>query len=159
MSRFEAPRKLLPGDDLSGFSCGVSLVDEWVHTRAHSAEKNGTGVVYVVRVGEKVAGIYSLCSHAVAREEVEGGWLRRNTPEAIPAILLGMLGVDKAYQGEHLGSSLLKDAIQRSLFVAEQIGAKALLVDPADRDALRFYEKYGFAQVPGTSRMFLPLRK
>ena len=159
MSRFEAPRKLLPSDDLGDFCCGVSLVDEWTHARVHSAEKNGTGVVYVVCADGRVAGIYSLCSHAVARDEVDGGWLRRNTPEAIPAILLGMLGVDKRYQGERLGSSLLKDAIQRSLFVAEQIGAKALLVDPVDRDAARFYEKCGFARVPGTSRMFLPLKR
>lgn len=159
MAAFDAPRKLAGEDDLDDFCCGVAAVDDWAHARARGAEKSGTAVVYVVRCGEAVAGLYSLSSHSVCRDDVRGGWLRRNVPEAIPVILLGMLGVDKRFQGEHLGASLLGDAIRRSVLVAEQIGAKALLVDPADDAARSFYEKYGFRPIPGMDRMYLSLKR
>lgn len=159
MAAFEGPRKLTADDDTSSFCCGGALVDEWAQKRAHRAESNGTAVVYVVCRDGSVAGLYSLSTHSVARDEVSGGWLKRNAPEAIPAILLGMLGVDRRFQGEHLGVSLLGDALRRSMTVADQIGAKALLVDPADDKARAFYEKYGFKDVPGMDRMFLPLKR
>lgn len=159
MGPFEKPRKLTSDDRLEDFCCGVGIVDDWVRSRARHAEKNGTAVVYVVCCEGAVAGLYSLCSHSVVRDEVKGGWLRRNVPESIPVILLGMLGVDRRFQGRHLGSSLLGDAIRRSLLVAEQIGAKALIVDPADDDARAFYEKYGFRPIPGAGRMFLSLKR
>ncbi|MCI8367758.1 MAG: GNAT family N-acetyltransferase [Eggerthellaceae bacterium] len=155
---FEPPRKVGEGDALEDFCCGVPVVDEWARRRAKSAEKHGTAVVYVVCCEEHVAGLYSLSAHAVVRDEVEGGWLRRNAPEKIPAVLLGMLGVDERFQGHGLGSSLLGDAIRRAVVVSQQIGAKALLVDPVDDKARSFYAKYGFREVPGQSRMFISLR-
>ena len=71
--------------------------------------------------------------------------------------LLGMLGVDGRFQGLGLGAALLSDAIGRCLDLAAQIGIKALVVDPADDRARGFYERYGFRQVPGTGRLYLPL--
>ncbi|MCI8425537.1 MAG: GNAT family N-acetyltransferase [Adlercreutzia sp.] len=158
MAGFEEPRKLTADDDLGDFRCGVAVVDEWARKRAASSEKNGTAVVYVVCCEGIVAGLYSLSAHSVVRDEVQGGWLRRNVPESIPAVLLGMLGVDERFQGQRLGASLLGDAIRRAMLVAQQIGAKALLVDPFDDAARAFYQKYGFREVPGQGRMYLSLR-
>lgn len=157
MTAFSAPRQLGEKDNLSNFCCGVEIVDDWVHRRAHKAMSQGTAVVYVCLVGTKVAGLYSLSAHSVARSDVKGGWLRRNTPEQIPAVLLGMLGVDKDYQGQGLGRSLLRDAILRAQSVSREIGARALLVDPAGGGTSRFYEQYGFRSLPETERLFLPL--
>ena len=117
----------------------------------------GTAVVYACFADEQVAGLYSLSVHSVARSDVRGGWLRRNTPEQIPAVLLGMLGVDKDCQGQGLGRSLLRDAVLRARNVSREIGARALLVDPADEGASQFYEHYGFRPLPETERLFLPL--
>lgn len=157
MTTFEKPRKLDREDDLEGFSCGDASIDTWVHARAKTVESKGTAVVYVAYGNGMVAGIYSLSAHSVVRDEVKGGWLKRNTPESIPTVLLGMLGVDKRFQGQGLGSSLLKDAFQRAVVVSEQIGAKALLVDPFDDGVKAFYKQFGFKEVPGQSRMYLPL--
>lgn len=158
MASFGAPRKVAAGDSLDDFCCGIDFIDDWARAHAHDAEKRGTAIVYVAMAGEKVAGFYSLCTHSVSRDDVKGGWLRRNTPDAIPVILLGMLGVDESFKGQGLGWSLLGDAIERSLAVAAQIGAKALIVDPVDVSARAFYEKYGFKSIPGLERMFIPLR-
>ena len=156
MTAFAPPCRLDRGDDLTEFSSGVELVDAWVHGRAHKATDQGTAVVYVSRATDVPAGLYSLSAHSLMRADVHGGWLRRNVPEQIPAVLLGILGVDRRFQGQGLGRSLLRDAILRSRHVSQEVGARALLVDPVE-DARPFYLRYGFRELPETSRLSLPL--
>nr|WP_314640027.1 GNAT family N-acetyltransferase [uncultured Olsenella sp.] len=158
MSRFLPPRLLGEGDDLSAFECGEPVVDTWVRRRALRSVRAGTAAVHVVTTEAGIiAGLYSLSAHSVLRADVQGGWLRRNVPEQIPAVLLGMLGVDRRFQGFGLGGSLLADAIERALVVSRQVGARAVLVDPASEKAGMFYKHYGFKVVPGTGWMYLPL--
>lgn len=154
---FSAPRQLRPDDDLAGFSCGVSLVDGWVLRHAKKARDAGTAVVYVSFCSEGLAGFYSLSSQSIPREGASG-WIARNAPDQIPVILLGMLGVDKRFQGVGLGHDLLLDAVRRAQAVASQIGARSLVVDPYDESARSFYAKYGFRDIPGTNRMYAKLR-
>ena len=154
MSCFSAPRKLLESDDVRDFISGVDVVDAWVHRRAHRSMRQGTAVVYVVYSGRIIAGLYALSAHSVLRTDVEGGRLKRNSPEHISAILLGMLGVDVHFQGQGLGASLLRDAILRSVEVSGQIGARALLVDPANSEASAFFAILGLRNwggQPGSS--------
>lgn len=91
------------------------------------------------------------------RSNIAGGWLQRNVPERVPMILLGMLGVDRRFQGEGLGRKLLHDAVIRSLNISSELGARALIVDPVDSAAARFYENNGFQHIPESERMFLKL--
>lgn len=113
--------------------------------------------MHVARCGDDIAGFYSLSTHSIAREEVSGGWFRRNAPSQVPAILLGMLGVDERYQGMGLGVRLLRDAILNSLKVSELAGARALVVDPTGETAPAFYRRFGFSDLLGTARMVLRL--
>lgn len=157
MTVFEPPRPLTKTDSLADFHSGVDLVDAWAREHASRAQKTGTAVVYIVKSGEKIAGFYSLSAHSVQRDDVAGGWLKRNAPEQIPAILLGMLGVDASFQRLGLGKSLLKDAVERSLAASAQIGARALLVDPVNRGVAEFHKRYGFRELAETTRLALSL--
>lgn len=85
------------------------------------------------------------------------GWLRRNVPDLVPVILLGMLAVDERYQGQGLGGLLLREAVIRAVSASEVIGTKALVVEPIDERARRFYEHYGFTAVLGTGKLFVRL--
>lgn len=150
----------MESDDFGDFRSGVMLVDDWAVRRAHAAQKHGTARVFIVRCEGRIAGFYSLSAHSVVRDDVSGGWLRRNTPQQIPAVLLGMLGVDERYQGIGLGSSLLGDAIRRSLRISDELGIRAMIVYPENDSVQSFYEKYGFRWLDlssGETRMFLPL--
>lgn len=153
---FTRPKQLGEADDLTGFCSGVDLVDEWLVRRARKARSAGTAVTYVSCADGRVAGFYSLSSQSMTRGETSG-WLARNVPEQIPVVLLGMLGVDRAYQGMGLGADLLADAAQRASNVAQVIGARALVVDPYDESSRGFYGRWGFRPVPGSTRMFAKL--
>lgn len=80
----------------------------------------------------------------------------RNSPSQVPAVLLGMMGVDEKFKGLGLGASLLKDAIENALKISALAGARALIVDPVDDEAA-FYAHFGFVTLPGTNRMALKL--
>lgn len=154
---FSKPEQLAPGEELRGFHCGDPIVDAWVAAHASRARERGTAIVYVSRCGDDFAGFYLLSTHSIVREEVSGGWFQRNAPSQVPAILLGMLGIDKRYQGLGFGAHLLRDVILNSLKVSEFVGARALVVDPAGENASAFYRRFGFFDLPGTSRMVLRL--
>ena len=150
---FSKPRILQERDAIDGFSSGSPLVDSWLKMRARKARDAGTAVVYVTFVDEKLAGFYSLSAQSIVRSDASG-WIARNAPEQIPVILLGILGVDIQWQGCGLGRDLLLGAVHRTELVAEQIGARALVVDPIDDKAEAFYAHFGFRHIPGMTRMF-----
>lgn len=145
----ERPRRLSDNDDLTTFSSGEDVVDSWVSLHARKADKTGTSAVYVAMSEGSVAGIYTLSAYTVDRASAHG-WLSRNAPERIPVILLGILGVDKRFQGRGLGKDLLRDAARRSVSVAREIGARALVVEPANDSVAGFYEGLGFQRIQGT---------
>ena len=156
MMRFSEPRPIEEGDCIDGFECGVELVDEWVRTRSKGARKVGTAVVYVSFTDNQLAGFYTLSAQSIAREGI-GGWISRNAPAQVPVILLGMLGVDRRFQGDGLGRNLLLDASKRALMASDSIGARTLVVDPYGDAARDFYVSCGFRPIPNTDRMYAKL--
>jgi GNAT superfamily N-acetyltransferase len=63
-------------------------------------------------------------------------------------MLLARLAVDESVQGQGVGATLLADAMQRTLLVAEETGIRLLLVHAVNEDARRFYLDYGFEPSP-----------
>lgn len=79
-------------------------------------------------------------------------------PDPIPVMVLGRLAVDAHWQSKHIGIGILKDAIQRTLIVAEQAGIRALLVHALSNEARRFYQRWGFMESPTNDMtLMLPL--
>ena len=163
MSRFREPIRLEDPDFLKGFASGVETVDAWIRSYMLSRSKQRDAVVYASKLvsADRVAGIYTLSSRSLRRDEVGPSPLRRNAPRNIPVILLGILAVDIACQGMGLGTSLLRDAVLRCAQLSRSIGVRAIYVD-AENSAVPFYLKHGFRElkietdppVPGTVPMY-----
>ncbi len=142
-----APSPISDNHDLSSFNCGNGSLNEWLQKRAFKNEIKGASRTFVVCNENLVIGYYSLAVGAVAREEASGR-VRRNMPEPIPVMILGRLAVDQQWQGKQIGAGMLKDAILRTLIVAEQAGIRALLVHALSEQAKRFYLQCGFHESP-----------
>lgn len=56
-----------------------------------------------------------------------------------------------------LARSVLMDAMERCLNLAEQPGTLAIIVDPIDNMAAGFYKKHGFIELQSNKTMFLPV--
>lgn len=152
-----APEPLTAAHSVDGFACGEPVLDDWLKRRALANQASRASRTFVVtnREGE-VMGYYALATGAVAHADATGG-VRRNMPDPIPILVLGRLAIDRRAQGMKLGAALLKDAVHRSMAVAENAGVRALLVHALNERAQDFYRKYGFGPSP-TDPMTLMLR-
>ena len=65
-------------------------------------------------------------------------------PDPVPVMILGRLAVDRRWNGQGIGSGMLRDAILKTIEVSEYAGIRALLVHAIDEEARRFYEKWNF---------------
>ena len=104
-----------------------------------------------------IAGYYTLCATNLRLRELPDAMAGRlpSYPN-IPAVLLGRLAVAVAYQGRGLGAVLLGDAVMRT--ATADVAAFAIVVDPKDDKVRRFYQHYGFIELPQPERrMFIPI--
>jgi len=142
-----------PEHDLSGFDCGKIALNGWLQKHALKNQgRNNTRTFVLAKIqpaGQTVVAFYSLVVATLAHEDAIQPLREGASPRnPIPAILLARLGVAKEYHGKGLGKALLKDALQRSLAISQQVGVRAVLVH-AKADAVAFYvSQAGFAPSP-----------
>jgi GNAT superfamily N-acetyltransferase len=133
-----------------GFQCGVRSLDDWLGKHALQSHRSGGSRVFVTTAADPdVAGYYALAAGAVMPRDATARLVRglaANQP--VPVVLLGRLAVDARHQGQHLGRSLLLDAMMRVLLAAELIGIRALLVHAIDEPARAWYAQFGFERSP-----------
>lgn len=146
-SQIRQPEKLRPEHDLSGFDSGEPTLDAWLRRRALKNEASGASRTYVVCIGRRVIGYYTLSAGAIAHTHAPGR-IKRNMPDPIPVVVLARLAVDKTCHGKGVGSGLLRDAVLRTLQAAEIAGVRAMLVHALSNRAKQFYEKHGFVSSP-----------
>jgi predicted N-acetyltransferase YhbS len=92
-------------------------------------------------------GYYALATGAVHHQDATRS-IRQNMPDPLPVMVLARLAVDMRAQGMQLGAGLLRDAVERSLAVAQNAGVRALLVHALHERAKEFYMHYGFQASP-----------
>lgn len=69
-------------------------------------------------------------------------------PKFIPAVTLGRLAIDRAWQGQGLGRALLKDAVLRALRASSEVSARLVIVHAISPAAEAFYVYHGFVRLP-----------
>lgn len=146
--------------DRSAFDCGRPILNEFLQVRVSQYEKRRLGKTFVaIRPGTTtVVGYYTLAAGAIAFDHLPDSNARKLPKHPVPVVLLARLAVDRSTQGQRLGETLLLDALQRSLDLAQGLGVHAIEVDALDEDAARFYRKYGFTPLlDDPLHLFLPL--
>ena len=141
------PEHLTAAHDVSMFDCGVPELDTWLKRRALQNDINRASRTFVVSAQGRVVGYYALATGAVAHS-LATGRVRRNMPDPVPVMVLARLAVDQEFQGTGLGSDLLRDALLRTLAVADQAGIRAMLLHAISEEAKHFYVHHGFAESP-----------
>ena len=156
-----APERLSSQHDLSGFRNGKHpSLDDWLRNRALASEglSARTYVVCDADTPARVVGYYAISTAIEQRVALPSAKLRRGMPEQVPLLLIGRLAVDQAFQGLGLGTELLSDALRRCLSASEIAGARGVVAHAIDDEAVRFYQRHGFALSPlGERVMLLPI--
>lgn len=146
----------------TGFECGKALLDNYIRTQASQDVKRDLSACYVMTEEGKseVVGYYTLSSNSIERTTFPANMIARLPPSYgdLPTILMGRLAVDNKIKGQRLGEYLLINALNKCVEVSQTIGALAVVVDPIDERAEEFYSGYGFIFLPGSKKMFLPIK-
>ena len=143
------------------FSCGKELLDIYFQRQAKQDVKRKLTACFVSvdKETDKISGYYTLSSNSIAHDLIPDSF-KKKLPKSylfLPAILIGRLAVDKFFQGKGIGKMLLIDSLKRCFDTSFSVGAFAVVVDPLDNNAEKFYEKYGFIKLPDSGKMFLPM--
>lgn len=143
------------------FTCGNDILDRYLVKFATQDNRRGLSVCYVITEDGRtdVLAYYTLSSSVIERSDVPEEYtkLAKVPYTDLPVFIIGRLAVHKNYQGKGLGGATLISAFRKALHVKEQIGCCAVVVDPKDEYAERFYERYGFVKLLSSNRMFLPM--
>jgi GNAT superfamily N-acetyltransferase len=152
-----SPELLTPQHLIGQFSCGETVLDEWLKRRALGNQSSGASRTFVsVTSEQEVMGYYALAAGAVTHQEATRS-IRQNMPDPIPVMVLARLAVDVRAQGMKLGAALLQDALHRCVLISQNTGVRAMVVHALNDRARQFYEYYGFKTSP-THPMTLMLR-
>jgi len=148
-SDLSAPQLLTAAHDASRFDSGEPVLDDWLRRRALSNLQNAASRSYVVcpSGSRQIVAYYALSMGQVLSSEALGA-MRRNMPAHIPAVLLGRLAIDRAWQNRGLGRALLADAVQRVRRAGAEVSVRLIVVHAISPAAEAFYLRHGFARLP-----------
>jgi ribosomal protein S18 acetylase RimI-like enzyme len=142
------------------FECEEQQLTDYIKKQVSQDIKKKLAVCFVaIDNDNNVIGYYTLSSESLGREQIPDKYLKIIPQNYhVPVILLGRLARNITAKGTGLGEHLLLDALFRAFTLSEKsIGAMAVIVDPVNQFAIKFYKKYGFEQLPDSEKMFLPM--
>jgi len=150
---------LVPDHDRSSFTCGVEPLDRYLQQQVTQDMRRRVAKCFVLteQATGIVAGYYTLSGTSVFLADLPQAFAKR-LPRypSVPAALLGRLAIATAYRGRHLGAALLADAAERAS--RADLAVFAIVTDPKDDQARRFYMKHGFVEFTSVQpRLFVPI--
>jgi ribosomal protein S18 acetylase RimI-like enzyme len=140
------------------FNCGVPVLNEYIKTFAGQDIKRNLSACFVLEnEGHNIIGYYTISNDGIPKAQLPEDFVKKLPYNSLPVTLLGRLAVDISYKGKGYGEMLLMDALKKCYVNRNVIASAAIVVDPIDENAIKFYSKYGFILLPDSSRMFLAM--
>jgi GNAT superfamily N-acetyltransferase len=143
------PILLTEAHDTALFQSGEPVLDSWLRERAMQNQRNAASRTYVVcPVGsDRIVGYFAVSMGQILNTDVTGA-MRRNMPTQIPAVILGRLAIDRAWQGRGIGAALLSEVVRRALVASLEVSARLVIVHAISSTAEAFYRHHGFTRLP-----------
>lgn len=144
------------------FDCGKELLNNYLKNQAGQDVKRKLSACFVFAEEETncIKGYYTLSNNSIPLHSFPEH-IQNKIPKSyvsVPATLLGRLAIDVKVQGKGIGKILLIDALKRSYEISKEIGSFAVVVDPIDQEAEKFYKKYDFIKLPDSEKMFIAIK-
>lgn len=122
-------------DILDEYDCGIHALNVFIIKNAFASK------TYLLKKNENICGFYSISATVIEQNQVDIRWPKH----PLPAVLLGRLAVDLKFQHQGLGAILFADACKKTLLIAETIGCVGLITEAKDKNAIKFYTKFGMS--------------
>jgi predicted GNAT family N-acyltransferase len=147
----------------AAFSCGQPSLDRYIREQATQDTKRGLASVFVVTDKDDpktILAYYTLSNRELRLEQIPPEIAKKAGRYGYVGVtLLGRRAVAGKCKGTGLGSLTLMNALERGLIAAKEVASWAVFVEAIDLDAVNFYRKYGFVELPEDKfKLFLPMK-
>jgi GNAT superfamily N-acetyltransferase len=143
-----AIEKLARHHAVEDFDCGQAALNRFLLRFALSSQQANAAQTYVGLADAEIVGFYTLVVGEVAYADAPERLTQGLARHPVPLMLLARLAVGVRWQGRGIGAGLLKDAMRRTVQVAEIVGIRALAAHAKDAVARAFYAHFGFVASP-----------
>lgn len=140
--------KLERHHDVDSFDCGQENLNRYLQDYALISQRSDAAKTYVGVIDEQIIGYYTLVVGNVVYEDAPERIKKGLSRNPVPVMLLARLATDTKWQGKGVGAGLLRDAMQRTLQVADIVGVRAFLVHAKNDKAKAFYQHFDFLPSP-----------
>lgn len=140
--------KLQRSHDVDTFDCGQENLNRYLARYALISQQADGAQTYVGVSGKEIIGFYTLVVGHIAYDDAPERLKKGLSRHPAPVMVLARLGIDLDWQGKGVAAGLLRDAMQRTVQVADIAGLRAFLVHAKDDRAKAFYEHFDFIPSP-----------
>ncbi|MBR4461648.1 MAG: GNAT family N-acetyltransferase [Erysipelotrichaceae bacterium] len=133
-------------ETIDAFDCGSDELNEFIRKYAKQNDKKDIGKTFVCTEDDHIIGYYTLSNAQIMFENTPKELSKGLPKYPIPCIRIARLAIDRRFQNEGYGSSLLKNALLKIVRLSEHTGIYFIIVDAKESSA-SFYEHYGFIRL------------
>jgi len=143
------------------FRCGQPMVGHWLATKSLQHQEKHLSVTKVLLDTEgAIAGYYTLATGQVDFSDLPPEIAKQLPRRSLPVAVLAWLGVSSERQGQGLGGRLLAHALRDCWEAGKTLAFVAVILDCLDDSAKTFYQRWGFAEIPGRPyRLYLSTKR
>ncbi len=140
--------KLARRHAVDAFDCGQAALNRFLTVFALPNQQANASQTYIGLADSTVIGFYTLVVSEVSYEDAPERLKKGLARHPVPLILLARFAVHNEWQGKGIGAGLIKDAMRRTIQVADIVGIRALAAHAKDNTARSFYEHFDFIPSP-----------
>ncbi len=142
-------RELEKSDERASFNCGDDTLNFYFRKFAGQNQfRHHVGVTYVAVVNDAISGFATVSPASMDADTLPNG--RKLPFFPVPVLRIARLAVDVSLQGRGIGKALLRFCFELAERLRDEYGCVGLVVD-AKRQAISFYEQFGFVKVDAVS--------
>ncbi len=153
--------------DRASFDCGEPELNSYMQKHASRQMSAGVGHTLVLPSVEvnpsgrkNICAFFTVAPSSLRRNDLPLRIAKKLPHYPVPVFLLAQLAVHTECQGQGLGKITLIRALEHLSRVQSVLPAYAVIVDCLNDSAKRFYLRFGFHELIGSSertRLFLPM--
>jgi GNAT superfamily N-acetyltransferase len=130
--------------DRSGFDSGEPALDEWLRRYAGQNRRRDTAATWVIAAPEGQVVAYASLAMTAIDQSAGPRKVAKQSPDPVPALLLGRLAVDKSFAGLGVGTALVAHVLATAVELNEKAACRAVAVTALDARARTWWERLGF---------------
>jgi GNAT superfamily N-acetyltransferase len=130
--------------DRARFDSGEPVLDEWLRRYAGQNRRRDTAATWaIVDAQDTVVAYASIAMTGIDRSALPSS-VARQTPDPVPALLLGRLAVDRHHSGRGVGTALVAHVLATAHELNLKAACRAVVVSATNTEARRWWERLGF---------------